>query len=152
MKKWIAYTLMIGICLAIGALGGLATDTGSWYQTLNKPAYNPPSWVFGPVWTLLYILMGIAAAQILATRSAGYKTALGWFGIQLLLNLLWSILFFGLHQPAWALVDILLLLAAILVIYRQFQKIKPGTGFWLLPYLAWVAFASILNAHIVLIN
>lgn len=152
MKKWIAYVLAIGVCLGVGALGGLATETGSWYQSLNKPPYNPPSWLFGPVWTLLYILMGIAAAQILYSQLPGYRQGLAWFGVQLLLNLVWSVLFFGLHQPGWALVDILLLLAAILITYRQFQKIKPGTGYWLLPYLAWVAFASVLNAHIVLIN
>ena len=119
---------------------------GDWYAALAKPAWNPPNWIFGPVWTVLYVLMAVAAW--LVWRQAGFAgagAALGLFGVQLVLNALWSYLFFGLHRIDWALADILALWAAILAVLVLFWRVQAAAGTLLLPYLAWVSFATVLN-------
>ena len=145
-------TISVAICLLIGFLSSFATQSSvnDWYLTLNKPSFNPPNWIFAPVWTILYILMGIAAGIV---WSKGFyhlrvKTALYHFGFQLLLNALWSILFFGLKNPLAALFVILTLLVLIVLTIKWFRVVSKKAALLLLPYLAWVAFASVLNFKI----
>lgn len=143
-------------CELAGVLGALATAEGvsTWYPTLRKPAFTPPGWVFGPVWTLLYALMGMALH--LATggdREAGtVRAARRLFALQLALNVLWSYLFFGRRRPGWALVEIACLWTAILLTVRSFAALSRPAALLLLPYLAWVSFAAVLNGAIWRLN
>jgi tryptophan-rich sensory protein len=133
------------VCFLAPALGSWSRP-GEWYALLNKPAWNPPSWIFGPVWTLLYLCMGLAAW--LVWRRGGLReqrTPLLLFFTQLALNALWTPLFFGLHQPGLALVNILFLWAAIIATIAAFRRVSGKAAALLLPYLAWVSFASFLN-------
>ena len=128
-------------------------STGGWYAGLAKPAWNPPGWIFGPVWTVLYAMMAVAAWRVwLYGGWKRQKKALGLFVIQWALNALWTPLFFGLQQPGWALAEILVLLATILATIRAFWRVDRPAGILLLPYAAWVAFASLLNGAIWWIN
>ncbi|MGI9547247.1 MAG: TspO/MBR family protein, partial [Flavobacteriaceae bacterium] len=125
MKKKITYIIIsVIICLLVGFLSGFATQSsvGTWYTTLNKPAFNPPNWVFGTVWTILYILMGVAAGIVWSKglHHIWVKTALYHFSFQLIFNALWSVVFFGFNQPFWALLVILILLALILLNMKSF--------------------------------
>ena len=157
MKKSIYYILIsVAICLLVGFLSGFATQSSvnDWYLTLNKPFFNPPNWVFAPVWSALYILMGIAAGMVWAK---GYyhiwvKTALYHFVFQLLLNALWSIVFFGLKSPLGALFIIIALNILLVFTFKWFRGVKAAAAYLLLPYIAWVAFASLLNAAIWYLN
>jgi tryptophan-rich sensory protein len=126
----------------------------NWYAELVKPALNPPAWVFGPAWTTLYALMGIAAFLIwrMGWERKEVKMALGVFGTQLFLNAIWSIIFFGLQNPGWALVDIVLLWLAIVWTMVVFYKISRPAAYLLVPYLLWVSFASYLNYSIWTLN
>ncbi len=144
--------ISIGICLLIGLLSSFATQSSvdDWYAGLNKPSFNPPNWVFAPVWTVLYVLMGTAAGIV---WSKGFyhlwvKTALYHFGFQLLLNALWSILFFGLKNPLAALFVIFTLLVIIILTIKWFRVVSRKASWLLVPYLAWVAFAAVLNFKI----
>ncbi|MBI2036014.1 tryptophan-rich sensory protein [Candidatus Microgenomates bacterium] len=141
--------LSVGVCLGAGVLGSIFTFSAipTWYQTLNKPFFSPPNWIFGPVWTILYILMGISLYLVWQKRGV---PAVFW--IQLILNALWSILFFGLKNPSLALVDIVALWVAIFLTIKAFSKISKPAGNLLIPYILWVTFASILNLAIVLLN
>lgn len=133
------------LCFAAPALGAFSTPD-AWYASLRKPSWNPPGWVFGPVWTLLYIMMAIAAW--LVWRRGGWKTQrapLTLFLVQLALNAAWTPLFFGLHRPDLALVDIVLLWFAILATILAFWQAHRGAAWMLMPYLAWVSFAAVLN-------
>jgi translocator protein len=154
-----SFKILIGVsvCLAVGFLSGYATQSSvsSWFLTLEKPSFNPPSWVFGPVWTMLYILMGVAAGWVWGCYSQypeTVKRALLFFGIQLALNALWSVLFFGMRNPLLALVDIVILLFLIFETFLQFRRINPNASYLLLPYFAWVLFATVLNASIWWLN
>lgn len=151
--------MLLAFCaaaLGAGALGSIATasSVGAWYQTLNKPSFNPPGWVFGPVWTALYILMGVAAWRV--WRRTGFagagRVALAIYFGQLILNTLWSILFFGLQSPGWALAEIVVLWAAILAMLVTFLRIDRWAGGLIVPYLLWVSFAFVLNAAIWRLN
>ncbi len=126
----------------------------TWYATLVKPTLNPPSWIFGPVWTTLYLLMGIAAFLVWKKgwEQKEVKIALGIFTGQLVLNTLWSIIFFGLQSPGWALIDILLMWISIVATIIVFYRISRPAAYLLLPYLAWVSFASYLNYAIWTLN
>lgn len=153
MKKKLTYiAISVAICLIIGFLSGFATQSsvGDWYISLNKPSFNPPNWIFGPVWTLLYILMGIAAGIVWAKGfyHIWVKTALYNFGFQLLFNALWSVVFFGFKNPFWALLVILFLLALILVTIKWFNVVSRTAAYLLIPYFLWVCFATILNYKI----
>lgn len=150
MKKVLQLVLAIGICEGAGIVGSLFTFTAvtTWYLTLNKPFFNPPSWIFGPVWTLLYFLMGISLYLAWGTK----KISLKWFWIQLGLNTLWSILFFGLKNPSIAFIEIVFLWTAIILTIKSFWKYKRSASWLLVPYLMWVTFASILNLSIVFLN
>ena len=142
-----------GVSLSAGLIGSLAvTDRGfmSWYAAIEKPGFTPPSWVFGPVWTILYLLMGVAAFLVwrrgLDRRVA--RVALVWFLVQLVLNASWTPVFFGLHRIGLALLVILLLWAAIVVTLYHFLRVSRVAGLLLVPYLLWVSFAAVLNASI----
>jgi translocator protein len=145
---------MAALTSLLGLLGWLAVSfvtaligsrfmPGAWYASIAKPAWNPPNAIFGPVWTVLYVLMAVSAW--LVWRRAGFSGALGLFVIQLALNALWSYLFFGLHRPDFAFFDILVLWAAILAVVLLFWRVDPTAGALMLPYLAWVSFAACLN-------
>jgi tryptophan-rich sensory protein len=116
---------------------------GEWYQGLEKPSWNPPSWVFGPVWTLLYILMGIAVWLVWKER--GFSTGVYLFIAQLVLNAVWSWLFFGLNRPDLAFYEIVVLWLLILLTMMVFWRVRPAAGALFIPYLLWVSFASVLN-------
>ena len=119
---------------------------GEWYASLVKPAWNPPSAVFAPVWTALYIMMGIGAWLIWREKGfSGAKTALILFFVQLILNALWSYLFFGAHQPMWAFFEIIALWIAIILTMVVFWRLKPAAGILFIPYVCWVGFALTLN-------
>ena len=121
-------------------------STGGWYAELAKPIWNPPGWLFGPAWTVLYAMIAVAAWRVwLQGGWSRQKAALRLYILQWALNALWTPLFFGLHQPGWALVEILVLLAAILATMRTFWRVDRHAGLLLFPYAAWVAFASALN-------
>jgi tryptophan-rich sensory protein len=146
----------IGVCLLAGVIGGLFTSSSipTWYAALNKPAFNPPNWIFGPVWTLLYILMGVSLFLVWqkGLKNKKAKTAVTIFGIQLALNTLWSILFFGLKSPILGLGEIVVLWAFILLSIIKFSKISKTAAWLLLPYILWVSFAAVLNLSIFLLN
>jgi translocator protein len=136
--------------LLVGAGSGFLTGGAvrDWYPSLVRPSFAPPSWVFGPVWTALYLMMGLAAWLVwrkAGTTPAG-RVALGLFALQLVLNGLWSVLFFGLRAPGPALIEIVVLWAAIAATLRAFRRVDAVAGWLLVPYLAWVTFAAILNA------
>lgn len=149
--------ICILICIAVGISASIATQSSisTWYPHLEKPFFNPPNWIFAPVWTLLYILMGIAAG-IIWNKKTLYPSAVSnglWiFTIQLFLNALWSFLFFGMKNPLFAFIDILLLIAAILWAIRSFKTISKFASYLLIPYLLWVSFAAILNISIWWLN
>lgn len=157
MNKYTKIVLFVALCLAVGFLSSLVTRDSvlTWFPTQNKPFFNPPSWLFAPVWTLLYIAMGVAAGLVwhqFSSNEKNVKKALLFFGIQLALNACWSYLFFGLHNPLLALVEIVLLWLFIFETYKQFKIINKTAGYLFIPYLAWVSFASILNASIWWLN
>ena len=155
MKSYIKLGLAIIICLGAGALGSLFTAPaiGSWYTELVKPVGNPPSWVFGPVWTTLYILMGIALYLVwVSGASNAKKSAIKLFAVQLILNAVWSPVFFGLQNVGAALVVIVLLWLAILATIITFAKISKTAAWLLVPYILWVSYATYLNASIYVLN
>jgi translocator protein len=124
-------------------LGGMIAPPGAWYGSLNKPAWNPPAWIFGPVWTLLYLMMAVAAW--LAWNKTRDMRVLRPYFIQLALNAAWTPVFFGLEQPGWALVVIIALWLAILQTIRSFRFTSQAAAWLLAPYLLWVSFATVLN-------
>lgn len=147
MKKAIQLIVAILIVQSAGIIGSFATFSAipTWYAGLAKPAFSPPSWVFGPVWTILYTLIGISLFLVWQEKGKEKKTALGIFFVHLFLNALWSILFFGLHNPFIAFLEILLLLGTLLAVLWQFWRIRPMASYLLIPYLLWVSFAAFLN-------
>ena len=143
----------MALCFAVAGLGGSATATSvdSWYPTLARPGFTPPDRVFGPVWSVLYAMMALAA-WLVGRRTGWRAPALGLFLVQLALDLAWSILFFGLQLIGAALADILLLIALIAATTIAFWRIDRRAGLLLLPYLLWVGYASLLNGGIWLMN
>ncbi len=149
--------ISLGLPFVAGALGNAFTMDAidTWYMTLNKPSFNPPNWVFGPVWSLLYLMMGVSLYLILQTKTkkSNYKkTGIILFGLQLLLNALWSIIFFGGKDLGLALVTLILLLVLIGVTIYYFYKVNKKASYLLIPYILWVTFAGILNASIAMLN
>ncbi len=149
----------VGFTLGCELVGILSTPftlsaITDWYQYLQKPSFSPPNWVFGPVWTILYFLMGVSVFIIWNQKSQKSlkRTALVYFSLQLGLNFLWSLLFFGLRNPLLGLVDIVLLIIFILLTIKSFWKISPLAAGLLLPYLLWVSFATMLNIAIGVLN
>lgn len=157
MQRIIRIVLVVMTCLVIGYLSGKVTRESilTWYPTLVKPVFNPPNWIFGPVWTLLYAMMGVAGGLIwnhIESDRENVKKAFLFFVIQLGLNALWSYLFFGLHNPLIALIEIILLWLMIFETYTQFKRIDKVAGLLFIPYLLWVSFATVLNASIWWLN
>ena len=152
---YLSLVVCIAICFGAAAIGSAVTDTsvGDWYKTLEKPTWNPPSWVFGPVWTVLYICMAVSLWLVWIRReSTSIKSALILFAVQLFANAIWSVLFFGLKNPLWALFDILVLLVAIAATMTVFWKTSKAAGWLMLPYFLWVCFATFLNYSIWSLN
>jgi benzodiazapine receptor len=144
-------------CLVIGYFSGIVTRAAiiTWYPTLVKPSFNPPNWIFAPVWSTLYIMTGIAAGLVwdrIESNTELVKKALVIFALQLALNALWSYLFFGLMNPMLALLEIVILWLMIYETYVQFGKINKIAGYLFIPYLLWVSFAMVLNASIWWLN
>lgn len=140
---------------AVGAIAGLATSRGvrDWYPSLRKPFFNPPSWIFAPVWTALYFLMGCGLYLALRVpRSPARTRALFAFVIQLMLNGLWSFLFFAFRRTGWALAEIVLLWVSILLMILALRKVSPAAAYAQIPYLAWVGYAGALNAALWRLN
>lgn len=151
-RAWIGLAVWLAICYGAALIGSQFTANG-WYRALDKPSWTPPPWVFGPVWTVLYGMMAVAAWLVWKDRGlAGARTALLLFVVQLALNVAWSWLFFGLHRPGLALIDVVALWAAILATLVAFWKVRWLAGALLLPYLAWVTFAAALNHRIWQLN
>jgi tryptophan-rich sensory protein len=157
MSKIVKIAIALIVCLTVGYSASLVTrpSVESWYPTIIKPVFNPPNWIFMPVWTFLYILMAVAAGLVwdkIKEQNEEVKKALGFFLIQLTLNAIWSYLFFGLKNPMLALIEIAILWLMIYETHLKFIKINKIAGYLLIPYLAWVGFATILNASIWWLN
>jgi benzodiazapine receptor len=157
MNKSAIFKLIVSLLLplGIGAFAGIFTMDAipGWYETLTRPSFNPPNWVFGPVWTALYFLMGISLFLIWnQSLSKERNRAILFFSIQLILNFCWSFLFFYYHQLGMALVEIILLWLSIFLMILRFYKIRPLAAYINIPYLLWVSFATILNAAYYLLN
>ena len=154
-NKILTYLGFILVCQAAGIIGSIFTAPAvkGWYTTINKSPLNPPSWVFAPVWTTLFIMMGIAVSIIwLSEKNEARTKAPKVFFVQLVLNTLWSIIFFGLKNPALAFVEIILLWLAILYTIILFRKINRKASCLLIPYILWVSFASVLTLSVALLN
>lgn len=144
------------ICEGVGLLAAWATQTSvtTWYPTLAKPGFTPPDWLFGPVWTILYAMMGVAAALVWQRRTedAMSQSALVLFGVQLLLNGAWSFAFFGARSPGLGLIVIVALWGALAWTTERFFRVRAAAGWLLVPYLLWVTYAGALNLSIWLLN
>lgn len=153
MRKGLIYFIFIALTLGCGLAVGLIARPDGWYAALAKPPFNPPNWIFGPVWTTLYVLMGVAAWRVWLHRGdAAARRATALFLVQLTLNVAWSGLFFGLRNPAAAFVEIVALWAAVAATTVAFLRIERTAGTLLLPYLAWITFAAYLNFGIWSLN
>lgn len=156
MKKWLELVISILIVGIVAYLSSLANINSipTWYESLAKPSFNPPNWIFGPVWTILYLMIGIALFLVWASKiKPQKKTTVYWvFGIQLFLNGIWSLIFFGAHQIFLALIVIALLWISIILNMLAFYKISKASAYLLVPYWLWVSFASVLNFSIWMLN
>jgi len=154
--KIIKLILSIVLCQAAGIIGSLFTTPSipTWYASLQKPWFAPPNWLFGPVWITLFTLMGISFYLVWnkGLKNKLVKKGLVIFGIQLLLNILWSFFFFGLNSPSYGLIEIIILWIAIGLTIFKFFKISKNAALLLLPYIAWVSVAAILNYYIWILN
>lgn len=176
--KLVKFFISIIICELAGSIGAVFTtpEIGSWYKTLNKPPFNPPNWIFGPVWTILFVLMGIAL-YLVWTKGWKVKNEIKFrkkkpnalserflsgkwqkaniiiiFVLQLVLNVLWSIIFFGMHFPGLAFFELLMLWFSIIFLIVNFYRVSRAAAVLLLPYILWVSFAGILNLFIWILN
>lgn len=142
------------ICELAGVIGSVFTipAISTWYVTINKPFFTPPNWLFSPVWVTLFFLMGISLYLVWVSKKRGRKTAIKIFGIQLALNVIWSVLFFGLRSPLLGFMEIIILWIAILFTVIRFHKISKNAAYLLLPYIIWVTVAAALNLSILLLN
>ncbi len=152
-----ALIVSLVICFAAAGVGSVAVNQTlqTWYTELRKPDWNPPNWVFGPVWTALYTAMAIAAWLVWKNRSGNAtaaRSALAWFGLQLALNTAWSFIFFGWRLPGWAFVEILALWVTILITILASWRVSRAAAILLVPYLLWVTFATSLNGKIWWLN
>lgn len=156
MKNIGKLIIVIIICELVGIAGSIFTvpAISNWYLTLNKPSFSPPNWIFGPVWTLLYLLMGVSVYLIWnkGLKNRKIREALVIFSAQLFLNFLWSFLFFGLRSPILGLINIVALWLVILLTIVKFHQFSKPAAYLLFPYLLWVSFASLLNFSILLMN
>ncbi len=155
-KDYLILTSSIAVCLAAGVIGSLFTVTGqgTWYGALNKPVFNPPDWIFAPVWTMLFILMGLALFLVWRQgwRKEGVLNGVKMFFVQLAFNIVWSYFFFGLKDPHLAFLEIIALWLAIAASIIAFYRVDRRAAWLLFPYLAWVSFAAFLNYNIWRLN
>ncbi len=153
-RLWVPVITAACAAILVATLGATMTDIGPWYQSLNKPSWQPPDWLFGPAWTIIFALAALSA--IFAWRDARSDRDREWiitvFAINGTLNVLWSALFFRMHRPDWALMEVALLWLSILVPIIVFARYSKVASALLLPYLAWVTFAAFLNLEIVRLN
>jgi benzodiazapine receptor len=151
---WKPVLIAAAVALFIAVLGGTLTDTGPWYQNLRKPSWQPPDWLFGPAWTIIFALAVVSAVS--AWRGAGNDPQRGWviglFALNGFFNVLWSTLFFALRRPDWALIEVGLLWLNILLPMVLFWRLSRTASLCLLPYLLWVSFAAYLNLTVVRLN
>lgn len=156
MNNVVKFIIAVAIPLVVGSLSGFFTVTGveSWYQTINKPAWNPPNWLFGPVWTTLYVMMGVALFIIWKsdTSTELKKIAYTLFAIQLVFNFFWSFIFFNQHLVGWALIEMVIMWVFILLTIFSFAQVDKIAAWLLVPYNSWVSFAIILNYTIWQLN
>lgn len=154
-RDWLGLAGFFLLSFVVSGVGGAitATSVGTWYQTLERSALSPPDWVFGPVWTTLFLFMAVAAWRVWRQEASQARSrALAVYGVQLTLNLLWSALFFGLQQIGWSLVEIVVLLILIILNTVLFWRLDRLAGLLFVPYAAWVAFATFLTASLWLLN
>ena len=159
---WWKILISVIVILGLGSLSGVSSmsEIQGWYANLNKPSFTPPNWLFGPVWSILYILIGGSFGLIWQVAAKGRypiitkfaRQGLVLFGIHFLLNLAWTPVFFGLNNPAWGLVIILALLTMILLLIRHFFRLDRLSAFLMIPYLIWVSYATALNIGILILN
>ena len=156
IRDLVALVIAVIVPLLAGGIGALATAPSipTWYAQLNKPAWNPPDWLFGPAWTVLYVVMGVAAWLVWRSgwRLPGVRVALALFAAQLVFNVLWSIIFFGLRSPGTALAEIAVLWVLVLATTVQFFRVNTTAGALMALYLLWVSFATVLNAAVWSLN
>ncbi len=150
MNRWLTLVLFLVLVIGGGALIGFVARPDGWYQSLIKPSFNPPNWIFGPVWTALYVCIAVAGWRVWMAERAGGANMLWW--AQLLLNFMWSPAFFGLHMIGFALLVVLLMLATILAFIVTTWRQDRVAALLFVPYAAWVSFASLLNAAIWRLN
>ncbi len=154
--NYIRLVVSVVVCLLAGFIGSFFTSSSipTWYAGVSKPAFNPPNWVFAPVWTALFILMGISLYLVWnkGLQVNAVKIAVAVFAIQLILNVLWSVLFFGLKSPLYAFIEIIILWLSILFTIVLFFRISRTAGYLLVPYILWVSFAALLNFSIWRLN
>jgi tryptophan-rich sensory protein len=152
-NQWLVLAGLILLCLVTGMIGGMvsASSIEGWYRTLAKPSWNPPDWVFGPVWTVLYVMMAVAAWLVWKTKDR-VGPAMVLFGVQLALNLGWTLLFFGARSPGMALIEVVFLWSSVLATMLAFFGRQSTAGWLFVPYLAWVSFAAVLNYTIWSLN
>jgi translocator protein len=151
---WVPIAVSAAAVMVVAAAGGVMTDVGPWYQALKKPTWNPPNWLFGPIWTTIYIL--VAASAVIVWRSAQTEQdqimILGLFAINAVLGIVWNLFFFKLKRPDWAMFEITLFWASIVTLIVFFWRISPLSSLLLVPYVTWVSIASFLNFTIVRMN
>lgn len=156
ITDFVKLVFCILVCQLAGFVGSVFTTPliPTWYASLNKPFFNPPNWVFAPVWLTLFLLMGASLFLVWrrGTSSKGVKKAMGVFALQLILNVLWSVVFFGLKSPAGGFITIVLLWLSIAWTIVTFNKTSRASALLLIPYIMWVTFAAILNFSVVMLN
>lgn len=154
MNKWIRLVITILICQMAGIIGSIFTmpSIPTWYASLSKPWFSPPNWLFGPVWITLFTLMGISLYLIWDKGLKSVKIPLTIFGVQLILNIVWSFLFFGLESPFIAFIEIIILWISIALTIISFYRVSKKAGLILLPYIIWVSIATALNYYIWILN
>jgi translocator protein len=153
-SRWKPILVAVAAAVAVSVLGGLSTDIGAWYRALNKPSWQPPDWLFGPVWTTIYAFTAAAGVTVWrATHERSqHRWIIGLFVLNAVVNVLWSLLFFRLQRPDWALAEVGFLWGSIVLLIVVFSRWSRTAGWLLLPYLLWVSFASFLNWTIVQLN
>ena len=152
-NKFLTFIFFLAITFSASFIGGLATITFKepWYSLLNKPAFNPPDWIFGPVWTFLYIIMTIAVWLYWHTNNKDINTIYIYF-IHLIFNTTWSVVFFVFHKMVFALLVLIILIALIIYLILRFKRVKKLSAYLMIPYLLWCSFALILNTSLILLN
>jgi translocator protein len=153
-RRWKPILVAFGAAVVVAGLGGAATDIGPWYQALEKPAWQPPDWLFGPAWTLIYALTALAAVEAWIWAPQGWPRTrlIGFFALNAFLNVLWSQLFFAFRRPDWALIEVGALWASIILLMVVVRPYSRRAVWLLVPYLLWVSFAAFLNFTVVRLN